>query len=333
MTRLGELDFPDRMIGFLPVWASQVVFALFCLTAAGVMRLLVELLWPGAGPFALTFPAVLVATLFARWQSGLMALSILALGAWYFVLPEQMSFHLANPGDAPRIAVNVASGSCIIAVAEVFRRAARRLVRERDMRIAERDLLLSEIDHRMRNNFASVIGIIDMQRRRAENPATRSALDETLARVSGIARAHNALYRENGFFGTVDLAPYLEDLCGALASALFLHGAVRLECEVESIRVSRDRALSIGLLTNELVTNAAKHAFVGRDHGTIRVLLGRIAEGVWLIVTDNGIGMPETPRAGSLGMRLVQAFASDAGGTFTAESGAGGSTFTVNMPD
>jgi len=156
MNRLGELDFPDRMATYLPVWASQIVFALFALSAAVAMRLLVQAVWPGAGPFALTFPAILIATLFARWQSGVIALVLLTLGAWYFVMPPANSFALDDPATAPHITVSALSGLLIVAIAEIFRLAVRRAVVERDTQIGERDLLLRELDHRVRNNFASV---------------------------------------------------------------------------------------------------------------------------------------------------------------------------------
>jgi two-component sensor histidine kinase len=295
------------------------------------MRLLIELLWPGAAPFAMVYPAVLIATLFARWQAGLLALVMVVVAGWYVVLPYRMSFVLANPGDEPRIAVNVIAGIAIIAVAELFRRAMRRTVAERDAQIAERDLLLHEIDHRVKNNFASVVSLLDLQRRSATDNVTREALAEALGRVESIARAHNALYRDAGNFGVVGLKPYAEELCGLLEKALFLRGSIRLDCDVAPVALSRDRVIAIGLLINELVTNSAKHAFAGRPSGTIGVAFHRNGGGYVLTVSDDGVGMPEPRPTASLGMRLVAAFARDAGGKVSIDSGADGTRVSIDL--
>ena len=330
MNRLGELDFPDRMAALMPTWASQTVFALFAATLAAVLRLVVDTFWSGAGPIAMLYPTVLLATLFARWQSGLLALAVIVFGSWYLVLPVRLSFALADPADGPRIAVSAFSGLAVIAIAELFRRAMRRTVAERDTRIAERDLLLREFDHRVKNNFASVVSLIDLQRRSAAGEATRAALGEALGRVESIARAHNALYRDSGDLSLVEIKPYVEELCAALEQALFLKGAIRLDCDVEALAMPRDRVIAVGLLINELVTNSAKHAFVGRLDGHIAVNFHRVGDAFLLSVADNGIGMPE-PRADSLGMRLVAAFARDAGGHVSIDSGGGGTRVEVEL--
>lgn len=331
MARLGELDFPDRVSAWLPVWAAQLVFAVFAVALGAILRLFIEAIAPGAGAFALTFPAILVATLFARWQSGVLTLALITLAAWYAVLPVRMSFELANESDAPRIVVNILAGLTVVGVGEVFRRAVRLAVSERDARIAERELLLRELDHRVRNNFAAVASLVDMQRRRTHDEATRNALSEVLGRVESIARAHNALHRGSRDFSSVDIRPYLEELSEALATALFLRGSIRLSFSGDSAVVDRDRAISIGLLVNELVTNSAKHAFVGRDHGRIEIDFVATDTGYRLTVADNGSGIAETPGSDSIGLRLMNAFVADANGTLTCKSDGEGTRFVVEL--
>lgn len=332
MNRLGELDFPDRTASLMPTWASQLVFAVFALAIAAVMRIMVDLVSPGAAPFALGMPAVLIATLFARWQSGLVALVIVTVAGWYFVLPERMSFVLETPADDTRIVVNFLSGLAIIAVAELFRRAIRRTVAERDAKISECDLFLREIDHRVKNNFASVVSLLDLQRRGARDEGTREALAEALGRVESIARAHNALYRHVGNVDLVELCPYGEELCEALSMALFLRGSIRLHREFDAVSLPRDRVISIGLLINELVTNSAKHAFSDRTQGNISVKFHRTDDGYRLVVADDGIGLPADCQDG-LGMRLVAAFARDAGGSVTKASDTSGTVVTVDLSE
>ena len=205
---------------------------------------------------------------------------------------------------------------------------------ERDREIADRDLFLEEFDHRVKNNFAIVAGLLDMQRRRATDPATNDALGIAAARVDSIARAHRHLYR-GGQPGLVEMQDYLGDLCAALEEALLLRGGFKLECEITPAAVERDRAVSIGLVINELVTNAAKHAFTGRESGTIVVRLDKRGDGMTVSVADDGIGVPDvplTPEAGNgLGTRLIAAFARQAGGTLHTDSDRTGTRVTLQL--
>ncbi|MBR0553194.1 sensor histidine kinase [Stakelama marina] len=335
MARLGELDVPDRLSPFAPVWMSQIGFAVMCAAAAYVVRMLVDTVAPSSGPFSLGYAAVLVATLFGRWQSGLLTAGITSFYAWYFALPVHGSFVFADPTDRPRAVVNTLAYLLVILLAERFRVATRHAVEERDRQIEERDLFLAEFDHRVKNNFAVVTSMLDMQRRRARDGATADALGSALNRVESIARAHRHLYRGHSAPGSVQIDKYLGDLCDALREALLLHGAVQLRCETDAAAMSRDEAVSIGLLVNELVTNAAKHAFAGRERGEIRVAFRTIDGGYVLEVADDGVGLPkEMPQPtsdGGLGQRLIDAFARQAGGTLATDSGPNGTTVTLTV--
>ncbi|AJP73794.1 sensor histidine kinase [Sphingomonas hengshuiensis] len=134
----------------------------------------------------------------------------------------------------------------------------------------------------------------------------------------------------------VDIAAYLHELCAALAEALFLRGAIALNCDAEPATMPRDRAVTLGLIVNELVTNAAKHAFTDRETGTITVRFVSAEPGWRLIVADNGTGIPaeRAPRPGSgLGQRLIDGFARQAGGTIDTRSGPKGTTVTVLLTE
>ena len=188
----------------------------------------------------------------------------------------------------------------------------------------------------MKNNFAIVAGLLDLQKRRAADPATAEALAIAQMRVDSIARAHRHLYRGTGQPGTVEMRDYLGDLCTALSEALFLRGGITLSCHADQAAVPRDRAVSIGLVVNELVTNAAKHAFPGRDLGSITVTFRNRTGGGWsLAVTDDGVGLPERkPTAGTddgLGSRLIEAFARQAGGTVTTDTDRTGTRVTLDL--
>ncbi len=334
MSRLGELDLPDRLSPTVTPWVTQLGVGLLCTSSAILIRAIFDALATAGAPFALVFPAVMLATLFARWPAGAVT-AVTTIGYSYAYTSRQPGFRFANAGANATLVFIILGTILTIACAELFRRAARRATQERDREIADRDLLLAEIDHRMKNNFALVTSILDIQRRRADGDAA-DALGSALRRVESIARAHRHLYRGDGQSGTVQMQAYLGDLCSALADALSLRGGITLICDCDEAAVPRDRAVSIGLVANELVTNAAKHAFTGRDSGTIAVCFRARPQGWALIVSDDGVGMntaapkPQGNDHG-LGSRLIPAFARQAGGVITTASGADGTEVTLEL--
>lgn len=337
MGRIGETDLADRLApngrGTLAV---QFGFGLLVTGVALGLRAVIDGIAPAAGPFSLGFPAILIATLFGRWQAGLLTGVLLLLHSWYFVLPVPRSFTLTSTDDAGRLVLATLNYAAVLVIAELFRRAVRRATQERDREIAERDLFLEEFDHRVKNNFTLVAALLDMQRRRTKDAETQEALSSALTRVESIARAHRHLYRGEAVSpGDVDMALYLEELSAALAEALFLRGAITLDCVCDHAAIPRDRAVSIGLIVNELVTNAAKHAFAGRETGRIEVRFEAASPGWMLVVRDDGVGMSETPRTsrkdGGLGQRLIDGFVRQARGTASVETGPEGTQVTVAL--
>jgi len=330
--RLGELDIRERFAPRAPVWAVQIAFGLFCIACEIAVRLLINLFFPGAAPFALVYPATLAATLFAGWQSGLFVLGISELLAWYFVVPVVRSFVLANPEDGPRLVVIFLAGLIVIFLANAFRNAARNAASIRATQVEERDLLLREIEHRIKNNFATVASLIEMQRRSVESDDAKKALAAVASRIESIARAHGHLYRGADGVGSVEMRAYVRELGDTLAQALTLQGPIILSADADDLTVDRDRAVTIGLLINELVTNAAKHAFNGRDSGAVAVEFRRQENGWRLVVADDGVGFdPATISKNGLGQRLVEAFARQANGTLTTESNNTGTRVIVDF--
>lgn len=336
MTRIGDFDLCERLSPAVPVWVTQVGVALLTVLGAKIVRLVFDIVAGGAAPFALIYPAIMLATLFARAFAGTLTATIMIVYIWYFIYPVERSFRFATSANAFAVAIVIVTAIMTIAIAELFRRTARRATQARDREIADRDLFLAEFDHRMKNNFAIVAGLLDLQKRRASDPGTVQALETAQMRVDSIARAHRHLYRGTGQPGTVEIRDYLTDLCAALAESLFLQGGITLSCDSDQAAVPRDRAVSIGLVVNELVTNAAKHAFPGRDLGTITVTLRNKAEGGWRVtVADDGVGMPKGAalpgKTSGLGSRLVEAFARQAGGTLSTESDESGTRVVMKL--
>jgi two-component sensor histidine kinase len=329
--RFVKVDLVDRLSPPLPIFGSQALIALSCAALAVLSRAVVDIFFPSAGPFALTFPFVLLATLFGRWGAGVGVMCFCAAYAWYVVLPVSGSFTFENPTDGPRVVINVLSGFLIVALAEYFRRVVRHALRERDIIAQEQRLLLEEVDHRVKNNFAMVGAMIRIEIRSASEEAAL-ALQKIRGRVESIARAHEALYRGEGGVSQVAMRPYLKSLCASLDNA-YLNDHFTIAVDVDELALSRDKAVAVGLVVNELCTNAAKHAFVGRDGGQIAVQLAARTDAVVVTVADDGVGFPSVPvRKGSLGQGLVEAFAEQAGGSLERVDVESGTEFRLVLP-
>jgi len=315
--RIASLDIPARLEGVVPVWAAQIACAFIGVGLAVVLRLGIDLVLPGVAPFALAYPTALVATLLGGWQSGLGTLFVAQILAWVFVLPTVGGVHTGT--QLASAVIVAATGSLVVFVAEGFRVSARRIVAERNTKLSERDLLFRELQHRVTNDFTIVNSLLDLQRRRSNTPETREALEQAMGRVRSIARIHRHVYAlPEG--GAVDLCRYLNDLCEALRDATLPPAGVTLSCECTQASLTREVALSIGLVTNELVTNAVKHAFPDGRDGSIKVRFGRTETGWRLSVIDDGVGIAQVDRKNGLGTGLIEGFVSQTGGTLTVSS-------------
>jgi two-component sensor histidine kinase len=321
---LGKIDLPARLAPVLPIWAGEAVTALICLAGTAFIRVLMDMIVPGVAPFVLIFPACLIATLVGGWRPGLATLASAGLAAWAYVIPPRGLIWKGEAQPANLIVILVTS-LVVITVAQIFRASAIRGADVDRAKLAERDLMLRELEHRTKNNFQTVAALLGMQLRRASNEPARTALGDALRRVTSISQAQRNLYVAADDPQAVDMAVYLRDLCSNLAEALFLGELVQLECSVDSGALERDRAVAVGLIVNELVTNAAKHAFSDGQVGLIRVGFAREATVYRLTVQDDGRGLPDdfATRRQGLGRGLVEAFTRQAGGTLKVGTGPG----------
>lgn len=308
----------------IPPPLAQLLFAVLCSIGAIVLRSLIDMIAPGAGPFGMIMPFVLVATLFGRWQAGLAAHALLVVHAWYYVLPVVGSFAFADAGSGPHIVINFLAGLAIVGLGELFRRDVRSGAENCNLRIRE-------IDHRVANNFGAILAMIRLQRSRVDDPAVRDALDTASGRVESYARAHRSLYRDGSSGERVDMPSYLSNLCAALESVLSEVSGANIRCWIDDIALPRDQAVTLGLIVNEVATNSAKHAFGQSKGGLISVKLDHEKGRIVLCVADNGSGMKRTERPGGLGMSLINALAKQAGAEVERESSAAGTSFRFVM--
>lgn len=184
---------------------------------------------------------------------------------------------------------------------------------ESDLRVANErlEMLVREVHHRVSNSLQMVLSFVSMQAGQTADPAAREALDATQNRIQAISKVHHRLYTRDDLT-TIDLDDYLATLLGELRASIDKRECrVTLSLRADPIEVSPDEAVSIGVIVNELVSNAAKYAFTGTPGGTIAIDLAREDAGYTLSVTDDGCGYDASgPAKGSgMGMRIVSAVA------------------------
>lgn len=199
-----------------------------------------------------------------------------------------------------------------------FRQAILRDRLEREKRQAEDDLrdanerlemLMREVHHRVANSLQMVQSFVALQANQTEEPVAREALAATQNRIKAVGKVHQNLYTRDDLT-TIDLDEYLGSLVDDLRSNLpETSGTITLTYQSEHVEVSPDDAVSVGVVVNELVSNAAKYAFPSGQSGTITVELETCAGGFALIISDDGAGMgaDEAPQGTGLGMRIVSA--------------------------
>lgn len=193
---------------------------------------------------------------------------------------------------------------------------------EREMREAKEraELLLAEVNHRVANSLALVAALVRMQSNALSEPAAKEALAETEARIAAIAGVHRRLYTSDDV-SMVDSAEYLKSLVLELeASMQTSERSAMVKLSSEAIPVSTDKAVSLGVIVTELVTNALKYAYPDPSGGEVRISFARSApQSALLAVEDDGIGWrgKGPVRGTGVGSRIVKAMAGNLGAEIT----------------
>ena len=187
----------------------------------------------------------------------------------------------------------------------------------RTTELQERDVMIQEIHHRVKNNLQVISSLINMQVRTIRDDATRTALRQCQSRVETMAQIHEMLYQSKDY-GQIPFSRYVRELATRVfAASEIARTDVRIEYEMSDLFMTLDKAIPCGLILNELISNALKHAFP-HGTGTVRIALQRISDRrISLTVSDDGIGLAEDFDSGqsrSLGIRLVKTLTQQLGG-------------------
>jgi two-component sensor histidine kinase len=200
----------------------------------------------------------------------------------------------------------------------------------------DKEMLLEEVIHRVKNNFQMIISLLDLQYIQASNAEARAIISDTRDRVQAVALAHKKLC-ELPTYRDIELGEYLEELTRILDSTYCpANTNITLKFDFDRMKIDSNRAMTCGLLVNEAVTNCLKHAFQDCESGEIQVTLKRDQSDIVISICDNGGGIPteklhcEPP---SLGLRLMRLLAGQLHGQIDWKSSSSGSTVTLRFPE
>jgi two-component sensor histidine kinase len=205
------------------------------------------------------------------------------------------------------------------------------LLEEQQRLLEEKERLLKEIHHRVKNNLQVVMSLLNSQADALQDKAALSAIQESQHRVQAMALIHQKLYQAEGV-ACILMQDYVEEVVAYLHESYCLDHIVRFCLEVEPIELDVTQAVPLGLIINEVITNAFKYAFPDGRPGTVTLRLLRLTEATYqLTIADDGVGLPpnyDPSQSRSLGMTLLHGFSGQLGGELTITSPPG---LTINL--
>ena len=210
----------------------------------------------------------------------------------------------------------------------------RKMTAELSASLAEKEVLLREIHHRVKNNLQIIISLLNLQSRYLKDQKVLAAIQESQNRVRAMALVHEKIYQSE-HISEIDITEYIS----YLARYLFdFYGTdkhtIKLVLEGECIKVGINTAVPLGLIINELISNSLKHAFPGGCAGKILIATEKNDEGIVIRVSDNGVGIPEhvdTCNTGSLGLMLIQSLGEQLGAAISLDRKCG-TSYTITIP-
>jgi len=219
----------------------------------------------------------------------------------------------------------------LLAIEDVTERVT--LERQRAAALDRVAALLQELAHRIKNNLQIISSMVSFEARSQKSGEGKAALERVSGRIAAIGRLYAVLGKTTAS-EKVDTASYLEQLCRDLIDSVQkdVGTSITLMTDIDSEILPADRAIPLGLIVNELVTNAVKYAFPGETTGTVLVTLKRMSGMLCLTVSDNGKGVDPRRADSGVGGRLVEIFAQQLSGALSRESGDTGTIVRLTLP-
>lgn len=199
--------------------------------------------------------------------------------------------------------------------------------------LAEKDLLIREAHHRIKNNMLTMESILRLQASSVADPGASAALDAACSRVRSMMTLYEKLYIAE-YRGALSSSVILTELVDDILENVRGPAAIRAEKRIEDFMIEERRLQPLCIIVNEILTNAAKYAFPGRDSGRVEVSAKREGKTVRIEIADDGVGMPESVdfgRSGGFGLMLVETLASQLSGSVRIDR-RGGTRFILELP-
>jgi len=206
--------------------------------------------------------------------------------------------------------------------------------------VEQKATLLREVHHRVKNNLNMVMSVLNLQFGTIPGEQVAAALQASLDRIRSMALVHQFFYRSDSQ-NSLDFRTFVDDLITELSRTYVVDQQITIDAEIPEVEIGMDRAVPVGLILNELVTNALKYAFPDGRSGTICICFACSpssdpnASTVELTVRDDGVGLPAAfspQQSNSLGMTLIQALTEQIEGTLEIGAESPGSSFTIRFP-
>jgi two-component sensor histidine kinase len=235
---------------------------------------------------------------------------------------RELSFLLGRKDELGRLALTFAE----------LRARLHSLFKSLNASLSEKDVLLREVHHRVKNNLQIVSSLISLQEGEFDDPKFIEAMGILQDRVRAMAVVHETIY-SSGSFSSVPMDDYLSRLTESLSA--YRSSALELELAVVpgGVGLPLEQAIPCGLIAVELATNAIKHAFAGRSRGRVELGVRPEGEAVLLAVSDDGVGLSlESGGSGGMGVTIVAALASQLKGSYAVRTGQAGTVAEVRFP-
>jgi two-component system, sensor histidine kinase PdtaS len=298
----------------LPLWLRYSATVLLVLVAFGVRYHFTGVLT--GYPFLLFLPAILISAVLFDQGSGILASVLSTVLAAYFIEPE-FSFHVAAAADLVAMALFLAISLTMALIIEALHTAVHDLAAAHDELAAserDKDVLLGDLSHRLQNDVHMMMSLLQMESRSITDlGSARLALAMFSERLQILGRVHHRLTRRK-HQGMVETHQFLSEVCEHFRASFVGSRPIGFHIDIENRVLTSDRALIVGLVLNELLTNALKYAFPADRAGNISIQFHLSGEVFVLSVIDDGVGIQE-PRRGGQGRRILDAFAAQLDGS------------------
>ena len=192
--------------------------------------------------------------------------------------------------------------------------------------VKDKDWLVKEIHHRVKNNFHIVASLLEIQSSYLRNKEAVSAIQESQHRIHSMSIIHQKLYQSDTL-STIHMPEYIYELVEYLRESYSIRENIGFSLQIENIELNHASAITLGLILNEAITNALKYAFTKTEDAKISISLGHLSNSqILLSIADNGCGLPDdfdTKTGASMGMDLLQGLTDDLGGSLSIETNEG----------